>query len=333
MKDLGRPFFLLLVLIPTLTWGGEGFRVASSDLAASLLRPMGGISSQALPAGEALGLWMDRKTLFALVETPLTRDEWKDLLARPAYQLPVAIGAVAVVYNAPGVPEGLKLSPGLLSRIFSGEVRNWNDPRIVQMNPGIPLPALPIRLTPKARGAGLRDLFPSLLMRLDGDWTPADPGASALLWPVGKKAQDDAEVLRTLKGWPGVLAVLDLPFVLEHGLPTAALLNEAGRYMRPSPDSLAASSSDLMSLPDNFEVALSASSAPAAYPLSSFIWLMAYRDPGKVFGKKGRGSAITGFPEVLLRDAGAVPGFAPLPGRLRAQVLERARAIGVSDRP
>jgi phosphate transport system substrate-binding protein len=339
MKDLGRSLLLLLVLVPTLTWGGEDLRVSSSTLAAPLLRHGGEpalgprFSVQTHSAGKALRLWMDRKVLFAVVESPLTPTDWKELLARPAVQLPIAIGAVAVVYNAPGVPEGLKLSPGLLSRIFSGEVKNWNDPRIAQTNPEIFLPALPIHLVPKAQGSGLRDLFPTLLMRLDDDWVPTDPGASALAWPVGKKVGDDAEALRALEEWPGTLAVLDLPFVSERGLPTAALLNQAGRYVRPSPESLAAAASDLPRLPDNFEVALMASGAPEAYPLASFIWLMGYRDPGKVFGARGKKVAEF-LGSVLPPGPGPATGmgFAPLPGHLRDQIMERAGTM-VQDRP
>jgi len=330
--------FVLGLLAPVASRGEGKFVGASSPLAAPLVlrwmedlqaaRPGSRTTLRTRPAQKALDLWRARKALFAAVESPLTPEEQKDLLAWSPFQLPVAIGAAAVVYNAPGVPDGLKLSPGLLSRIFNGEVGNWNHPHIAQMNQGTTLPPMPIRVI--AREAGPRDLFPALLAGRDADRIGKTRGDGLLDWAVGSTVKGDGEALRSLREWAGGIALVDASFVLTQGLPSAAVMNQAGRYIQPSPASLAAAASDIVRLPANFQVALSGSIAPEAYPLSSFLWMMLYQDAAKAYKDRGKASALAEFLRFVLTQgqekAGSL-GFAPLPERLRVQVLERAGGI------
>jgi phosphate transport system substrate-binding protein len=344
MKTVLVAFALAGVLVSGPSWG-KGLRGTASSLASPLVRewlrevqaPSRGDDPalEVLPCEEAVRLFMDRGAHFAVVESGFTPEEGKELLARPALDLPVAIAGVAVVYNVPGVPEGLQLSPGLLSLILLGEVANWNHPKIVQMNPGLSLPAMVIRVVPRSAGSGTRDLLPSFLMRMDLDRTTRLSDRGALVWPTGKVVRGDPQVLESLSAWAGSLGVIDASFAHRKEVPTAAILNASGRFVRPSPASLAAAASDLVRLPENFQVSLSSSSVIGAYPLSSFLWCMTYRDPAKVLRGKGRGKDLADLlGSILTVGQGKAEGlgFAPLPGHLRDQVLERAGTM-VRDRP
>ena len=50
-------------------------------------------------------------------------------------QVPVALGGVTISYNVPGVASGLKLTPTVLSGIFLGTIKTWNDSAIKSLNP------------------------------------------------------------------------------------------------------------------------------------------------------------------------------------------------------
>ena len=50
--------------------------------------------------------------------------------------IPATAGLVAIVYNVPGLAAPLKLPRDLLPAIFTGEVTEWDDPRIAAANPG-----------------------------------------------------------------------------------------------------------------------------------------------------------------------------------------------------
>ena len=48
------------------------------------------------------------------------------------------IGGIVPVVNMPASPPGkLKLTGPLLADIYAGKVKNWNDPAIAAINPGV----------------------------------------------------------------------------------------------------------------------------------------------------------------------------------------------------
>jgi ABC-type phosphate transport system substrate-binding protein len=55
--------------------------------------------------------------------------------------IPLALSAQNVIYNLPGLNDrNLKFSGPVLADIYSGKITSWDDPAIVALNPGLPLP-------------------------------------------------------------------------------------------------------------------------------------------------------------------------------------------------
>src|SRR2546429_8513494 len=53
--------------------------------------------------------------------------------------IPTVAGADVVAYNFPGSP-ALKLDAETIAGIFLGQIKKWNDPKLVALNPGVSLP-------------------------------------------------------------------------------------------------------------------------------------------------------------------------------------------------
>ena len=73
-----------------------------------------------------------------------------------AFDIPVYIYPIAVIYNLEGV-EGLQLSPDTLAKIFSGDITQWNDEAIQADNPDLDLPAqavVPVHRSDKSGTTG-----------------------------------------------------------------------------------------------------------------------------------------------------------------------------------
>nr|PZN26594.1 MAG: phosphate ABC transporter substrate-binding protein PstS [Pseudomonadota bacterium] len=77
--------------------------------------------------------------------------------------IPTVIGSVVVTYNLEGVNAPLKLTPEALAGIFLGEVKKWNDPRIAEHNPGVPLPDKDIAVVYRSDGSGTTAVFTEYL--------------------------------------------------------------------------------------------------------------------------------------------------------------------------
>ena len=80
----------------------------------------------------------------------------------------------------------MRLSPGLLVDIFLGRVKTWADPTIVQLNPGLKLPAAPIAVVHRADGSGTTYTFTAFLAQSSADWRSQIGSDLLVNWPVGE---------------------------------------------------------------------------------------------------------------------------------------------------
>ena len=59
------------------------------------------------------------------------------MTAHKLMQFPTVIGGVDIIVNMPGVkPNQLKLTGPILADIYLGKITKWNDPKIVDAEPG-----------------------------------------------------------------------------------------------------------------------------------------------------------------------------------------------------
>ena len=63
---------------------------------------------------------------FGASDAPLTNAE-QATMPGAVLHIPTVAGAVAVVYNIPGVDKGLQLTPQVLTDIFLGKIKSWNN--------------------------------------------------------------------------------------------------------------------------------------------------------------------------------------------------------------
>jgi phosphate transport system substrate-binding protein len=123
-----------------------------------------------------------------------------------ALNLPVYLSGVAVVYNLPGVK--LQLSSATIAKIFSLQIKTWNDPAIAADNPGATLPSTPITVVSRADGSGTTANFTSYLSQVQPSiWTY--PVSTA--WPVqGTSGQQGGSgVVNTVTAGAGTIGYAD----------------------------------------------------------------------------------------------------------------------------
>lgn len=90
---------------------------------------------------------------FGATDAPLTPEE--EASAPGAVHIPETIGSVVAAYNIPEVPEsGLNLTGQVLADIFLGKITKWNDPLIVELDPGASLPDADIVTVHRSDGSG-----------------------------------------------------------------------------------------------------------------------------------------------------------------------------------
>jgi phosphate transport system substrate-binding protein len=149
---------------------------------------------------------------------------------------PIAITGIAPVVNLPNLASGqLRLTGPLLARIFLGEIKFWNSSEIAQLNPGLNLPRLPIKIVVRSDGSGTTYNFADYLAKISTVWKDTRGVKNSINWHEGVlSARGNGGVVEMVKLTTGAISYVDFTYVLEHQLNAAQMMNAEGEFLKPS---------------------------------------------------------------------------------------------------
>lgn len=217
-----------------------------------------------------------RQNDFGASDVPMSAEA---LAAAPGkiLHIPTAIVVLVPVYTIPNLTQQLKLDGATLARMYLGSIKMWNDPAIVALNPGVKLPALEISVVYRADGSGSSYVLSDYLSKVSPEWKGKIGVSGSPKFPVGIGAQGGDEVLLKLKTTPGALGYLEFTTANANKLPYAALKNQAGKFVTASNEGGEAAAGEGKITLDRQE-SITNSANPAAYPISSFTYLLVYQE-------------------------------------------------------
>ena len=204
----------------------------------------------------------------------------------PVTQVPDALGAEGVAYNL-DLPAGarLHLTGPVLAAIFLGQITHWNDPAITALNPGITLPAASISVVHRSDGSGTTYIFSNYLSSVDSAWAAKVGTGKTLNWPAGEGAEGNGSVTSTVVPHPLLHRLRRAGLFQGLVLPFAAIRNQAGNYVLPSTQTIAAAAAQK---PDITPTDFSIVNQPGAssYPISGYSWALVYtHQPSQATGQ------------------------------------------------
>jgi phosphate transport system substrate-binding protein len=231
------------------------------------------IQMEYVPFGSAEGITQisNGKSDFGAGEVLLTQEE---RAKGGLLQLPVAIIGITPVYSLPGMREELKFTGELLAEIFLGEVKNWNDPRIAKLNPGISLPDLPIQVIYRPAGKGTNYVFTDFLSKSSPKFRDKIGRSPSPSWPVGTPAERSQDMAQKVKQTSGSIGYVELQYVDSYFLTAGSVLNPAGKFVKATDKSVTAACRAVESSEwDKFAVSLTNAPGADSFPIASFTWL------------------------------------------------------------
>jgi phosphate transport system substrate-binding protein len=257
---------------------------------------------------------------FAGTDSPLSADEQPRANARcgtgPAVHLPMVVGPIALAYNVAGV-DHLRLAPGTIARIFTGRTTTWNDASIARDNPGVALPATPIRTVHRSDSSGTTDNFTKFLAATAAaDW----PSGSGSTWkaPGGTAQKGSNRVVSTIERTDGAIGYAEASYARFHSLPMADIGNASGDFVPLTDTAAATMVAGAEPAGTGGDLQLAIDYRTSAYPLV----LVTY----EVVCKTGTPALVKSFLTYAASPAGQQSatnlGYAPLPEALRTQVAE-----------
>ena len=203
-------------------------------------------------------------------------------------QFPSVIGGVVPVVNVPGISAGaLKLDGALLADIYLGKVTMWNDPRIVELNSGLKLPAKKITIVHRSDGSGTTFNFVNFLSKVSPEWKTKVGEGTAVKWPTGIGGKGNEGVAAYVKQINGGIGYVEMSYALQNKMTYSRMKNAAGNFVNPSDDSFqaAAASADWASAKD-FYLVMTNAPGEQAWPITATNFILMYKQPKDAAGAK-----------------------------------------------
>jgi phosphate transport system substrate-binding protein len=279
------------------------------------------IDYQSIGSGGGIKQIKEQTIDFGASDAPMKSE---DMPAPPAeiLHIPTVLGAVVLTYNLEGVAQPLRFSPDVVADIFLGKIKTWDDARIKADNPGVSLPAAPITPVYRSDGSGTSAVFTDYLSKVSPEWKGTVGTGTSPKWPAGVGAKGNEGVTGQVKNTPNTVGYVELAYAVQNRLPAALVKNASGNFVAPGLDAVtAAAAESLPTTPEDLRVSITNAGGAAAYPISSYTYILAYKDQQDA----AKGRALVEFLWWGIHDGEGFAKdlqYAPLP----AEIVKRAEA-------
>jgi phosphate transport system substrate-binding protein len=166
--------------------------------------------------------------------------------------IPLAISAQTINYNVPELKgTHIKLDGPTIAAIYSGRVTQWDDPAITALNPGVALPHDAIVPVRRAEGSGDTFIFTQFLDFSTETWEDNPGFGETVAWPAvatAKTATGNDGMLQTIAATPYAIGYIGNSYadqIAKAGLGTAMIENQAGKFLLPTAQTIAAAAAQL----------------------------------------------------------------------------------------
>ncbi len=303
----------------TLTGAGSTFDApffTAAFAAYAKQHPAAAVSYSAVGSSAGIAAFSAKHVNFGASDVPMTTAEQAAARGGPVTQIPVALGGEGIVYNL-SLPAGARvhLTGQALARIYLGQITRWDDPALTALNPGLSLPAAPITVVHRSDGSGTTYIFSNYLSAVDPAWKANVGTGKTLHWPAGEGAEGNAGVANTVYRTPFSIGYVEQAYSRGLLLPFAAIRNQAGTYVTPTAQSVAADAAQKPHItPADFSIVNQPGTA--SYPISGYSWALLYtHQPAQHTGQ-----ALTAMLDWLTHDGqayAAANSYVPLPIQTR----------------
>lgn len=231
------------------------------------------LNYQSIGSGGGVRQITERTIAFGATDDPSKPEQLqKDRLL----QFPAVIGGVVPVANLENVQSGqIKLDPDSLCKIFTGEIKSWNDDRIKKLNPGLILPQGDVTVVYRSDGSGTTAIFTHYLAETCPDWKNKVGEGKAVKFPAGIGGKGNEGVANYVKRTRNSIGYVEFAYAKQNKLNPVQLKNKAGNFVEPGFESFgnAAETADFDPKKDFF-LWLTNASGKNAWPIAGATFIL-----------------------------------------------------------
>jgi phosphate transport system substrate-binding protein len=228
----------------------------------------------AIGSGGGISAITARTVDFGASDAPLSADQFA--ACKGCAQIPWALSATSVFYNAPSVKNLLHMDGPTLAKIFMGQITTWNDPAIKKLNAGVSLPGDKIAIVHRSDNSGTTYNFTEYLSAVSPAWKSQIGKGVAVDWPTGTGARGSSGVAAAVTQTAGAIGYADVAYAKANHLKFFAMKNASGKFTTPGLRGIIAAASSDQKPDANNELSIvnPPKKYPLAYPISTYTYVI-----------------------------------------------------------
>lgn len=250
-----------------------------------------------------------------------------------AFDVPVYISPIAVVFNLKGVSDAgkhINMDAATIAKIFDGKITKWNDPAIADQNKDLKLPDTAITVVHRSDKSGTTQNFVSYFKDVTPDNWTYDLSEN---WPneVGQGAKGTSGVISTVKQADGTIGYADFSQVGDLGTVAVKVGDKYNEISAEAGSKVIGDSKQDDTVKGDNRIVIKinhATEAEGSYPIvlvSYDIVCPAYKDTKQAeFAKAWLTYVTSDEGQKAAQDAA---GTAPLPSSLKSEITKSIEAI------
>ena len=246
----------------------------------------------------------------------------------PVIHVPTCMGAVVLAYNLDDI-NNLNLSGEVIADIFAGEIKTWNDARIVALNPDVKLPNEAIIPVFRSDGSGTTFVFTDYLTKVSPMWASKYGAGKSVNFPSGQAAKGNPGVAGVIAQTKNSIGYVGSEYAFAQKIPYAKIQNQRGELVEPTSASISAAASG--TLPTDTRTSITNADAAGAYPIATFTWMIIYKEQNYADRSKDQAIATLDLLQYILSDQAqgitAEVHYAPLPTQAKELSLKNLQNV------
>ena len=246
----------------------------------------------------------------------------------PVVHIPTCMGAVVLAYNLDGVKE-LKLSGEIIADIFAGNIKMWNDERLAALNPDVKLPNESIIPVFRSDGSGTTFVFTDYLTKVSPMWKEKFGAGKSVNFPSGQAAKGNPGVAGVIKQTKNSIGYVGSEYAFAQKIAYAKIQNQRGEIVEPTSASISAAASG--EIPADTRCSITNSDAAGAYPISTFTWMIIYKEQNYSDRSKEQAMATLDLLQYILSDEAqnitSEVHYAPLPAKAKELSMTNLKSV------
>jgi phosphate transport system substrate-binding protein len=218
-----------------------------------------------------------------------------------------------------------------MADIYLGKIQHWNDPAIVALNPGLPLPKETINVMYRTDRSGATYVLSDYLSKVSAEWKTKVGSGLVVVWKVGAGTDSAESMGKQVLATPNSIGYIDPAQVQQKHLTFVTMRNRDGGFVVANQNSFAAAAkSATWKARNGYGLSLTDQPGVESWPLTTPTYAVVLRNPKDT---RGVMNSLKYF-DWAFRNGAAIAqslGFVAIPDELM-QSVRATWKVQVKDR-